>query len=110
MIYHITPRVDWEAAAGAEYYRGDSLQTEGFIHCSTRLQVVDVANHWFPGRHGLLLLTIDPGRLSSQVRYEDGGDGRLFPHVYGPIEIRAVIAVEDFSPRPDGQFEWLPKI
>ena len=110
MIYHIVSRADWEAALDSAEYRGDSLETEGFIHCSTRLQVVDVANHWFPGKHGLLLLTIDPGRLSSQVRYEDGGDGRLFPHVYGPIEIRAVIAVEDFSPRPDGQFEWLPKI
>jgi uncharacterized protein (DUF952 family) len=106
MIYHIVPRADWEAATGFEDYRGDSLEAEGFIHCSTKVQVLDVAKHWFPGRDDLLLLKIDPARLSAQVLYEDGGNGMLFPHVYGPIEKQAVVAVADFLRRLDGQFEW----
>ncbi len=106
MIYHIVSRADWENAAEAEVYRGDTLETEGFIHCSTREQLLYVANFWYPGQEDLLLLRIDPDRLSAQVKYEDGGDRRLFPHVYGPIEIRAVVGVVDFSPESDGRFLW----
>ena len=110
MIYHIVPKGDWEAVHDAEDYRGDSLETEGFIHCSTKEQLLGVANHWFPGRDDLLLLKIDPGKLSAQVRFEDGGDGQLFPHVYGLIEKYAVVAVEDFPLGLAGRFEQLPNI
>lgn len=110
MIYHIVPRVDWEAVLDAEDYRGDSLETEGFIHCSTLEQLLGVANHWFPGRDDLLLLKIDPSMLSAQIKYEDGGDGQLFPHVYGPIEKHAVVAVEDFPLGLDGCFERVPNL
>ena len=108
MIYHIVPRQEWETALGSTEYRGDSLESEGFIHCSTWAQLLGVANHWFPGRDDLLLLKIDPASLSAQVKYEDGGNGQLFPHVYGPIEKRAIVAVGDFPLGPDGRFEKLP--
>jgi len=110
VIYHIVPREDWQAFRDAEDYRGDSLETEGFIHCSTWAQLLEVANHWFPGRDDLLLLKIDPARLSAQVRCEDGGNGQLFPHVYGPIEKRAIVATKDFPLGPGGHFERLPNI
>lgn len=104
MIYHIISRSDWEAIAGGEFYRGDTLDTEGFIHCSTAGQVVDTANFLFRGREDLLLLEIDEARLSAEVRYEDAGDGRLFPHIYGPLEVAAVVRVVEFPPGPDGRF------
>ena len=110
MIYHIVPREDWEAVRDAEDYRGDSLETEGFIHCSTKEQLLGVANQWFPGRDDLLLLKVDPGKLSAQVKFEDGGNGQLFPHVYGLIEKHAVVAVEDFPLGLAGRFEQLPNI
>jgi len=110
MIYHIVPKEDWQAVLDAEDYRGDSLEAEGFIHCSTRDQLLDVANHWFPGRDDLLLMKIDPGLVSAQIKYEDGGDGQLFPHVYGPIEKHAVVAVEDFPLGSAGRFERLPNL
>ena len=104
MIYHILSGADWEAAAGGDFYRGDTLDTEGFIHCSTAEQVVDTANFLFRGREDLLLLEIDEARLSAEVRYEDAGDGRLFPHIYGPMEVAAVVRVVEFPPGPDGRF------
>lgn len=104
MIYHIVSKSDWEAAAGGEFYRGDTLDTEGFIHCSTAEQVVDTANFLFRGREDLLLLAIDEALLSAEVRYEDAGDGRLFPHIYGPLEVAAVVWVVEFPPGPDGRF------
>lgn len=105
MIYHIVSKTDWAEVGNSEVYRGDTLDTEGFIHCSTREQVLDTANFLFKGRHDLLLLKIDPEKLSAPLKYEDAGDRRLFPHIYGPMEVRAVVAVVDFPPGEDGMFE-----
>ena len=105
MIYHIVSKTDWQNAEYAEYYSGDTLDIEGFIHCSTIEQVIDTANFIFEGRTDLLILSIDPAKLSAEVKYEDGGDGRLFPHIYGPMETAAVLAVTAFPPNEDGTFE-----
>ena len=104
MIYHILSAADWEAVRRAEFYRGDTLETEGFIHCSDLDQVVGTADFLFSGRTDLLLLEIDPGLLASPLKYEDGGDGRLFPHIYGPLETGTVTRVIPFPPNPDGTF------
>jgi uncharacterized protein (DUF952 family) len=106
MIYHIVSKTDWETVRKSEFYQGDTLETEGFIHCSDAGQVVDVANFRFRGRTDLLLLEIDPAKLTQPLKYEDGGDGdgRLFPHVYGPIEVAAVLRVLAFPPSKDGNF------
>jgi uncharacterized protein (DUF952 family) len=70
MIYHITPRAAWEPARTRGEYRSDTLDTQGFIHCSTSRQVVAVANSYYPGQQGLVLLCIDENRLRSELRYE----------------------------------------
>ncbi|NTV63395.1 MAG: DUF952 domain-containing protein, partial [Oscillochloris sp.] len=88
--------------AGA--YAADSLTSEGFIHCSTREQVLATAARFFAGRRDLLLLAIDPARLSAELRYEEGDLGVRFPHLYGPLELGAVIAAHPFAPGPDGAF------
>lgn len=108
MIYHIISKADWEAARNIELYRGDTLETEGFIHCSDADQVADTANFLFGGRTDLLLLEIDPSALTKPLKYEDAGDGRLFPHVYGPVEVAAVTRIFPFPPGQDGRFT-LPK-
>ena len=105
MIYHIVSKSDWASMGDSPLYRGDTLDTEGFIHCSTLEQVLDTANYLFKGREDLALLQIDPEKLKSPLKYEDAGDGRLFPHIYGPMEVDAVVAVADFPPNPDGSFD-----
>ena len=105
-IYHITQQSAWNAAAGAAAYRGDILDREGFIHCSTRDQVGATANRYFRGAHGLALLEIDPEKLAVPLRYERAPEGGLFPHVYGPINREAVRQVLAFEPGPDGEFAF----
>ena len=78
-IYHITSRDAWQAAQYIGAYHGDTLESEGFIHTSTKVQVPRTANRFYRGRAGLILLTIEPSRLSSELRYEAAGDGDLFP-------------------------------
>lgn len=102
-IFHIVPGEAWQQARSEGLYRGDTLESEGFIHCSLARQVVAVANARFRGQQGLVLLEIDAARVRSEIRYE-GADGDLFPHIYGPLNTDAVVTVYDFSPDADGQF------
>jgi uncharacterized protein (DUF952 family) len=105
MIYHITPRADWDAALRAGRYTADSLASQGFIHCSTREQVIGVADAFYAGRSGLVLLCIDEGQLGAPLVYEnlEGGEA-LFPHLYGPLNLEAVVHVADFAPGAEGRF------
>lgn len=108
-IFHITQRQQWEVAQQQGIYHGASLEPEGFIHCSTLPQISKVANFFFAGQTGLVLLCIDGDRLHSQLRYDLVEDklaknSESFPHVYGPLNLDAIVQVLDFEPQPDGTF------
>lgn len=104
-IFHITTREDWERAAAEGSYRTATLPVEGFIHCSTRDQVIQVANFRFRGQRGLVLLAINTDRVKALIRYEDlAGEGQLFPHIYGELNIDAVAQVAEFEPGDEGYF------
>ena len=105
-IFHLTSRAAWIAAQASAGYFADSLAGQGFIHCSRLSQILRVANSFYAGQSGLVLLMIDPQRLTSELRWEPGADlaTELFPHVYGPVNLDAVLQVIDFEPGPDGIF------
>lgn len=115
LIYHIAPRDNWQAAHSEGMYRADSLAADGFIHCSTSRQVTRVANTLFRGQQELVLLVIDAARLQPELRWEppastaplpDGSEPtrELFPHLYGPLNLDAIVRVVDFEPGSDGRF------
>lgn len=106
-IVHICTRLDWEKADAAGEYRADSLETEGFIHCSRPEQVLGVVNRFYTDVPDLVLLWIDPNRLDSEIRWEPA-DGDVFPHLYGSLEVEAVVAVNDLIPDPDGVYRKVP--
>jgi uncharacterized protein (DUF952 family) len=109
-IYHITTRTDWDRAVTAGSYTASSLSHEGFIHASTRDQVVGTANFLFKAVDGLVLLCIQTQRLNVELRYELAtGTDQQFPHIYGPINLDAVTAVVDFGPDADSGTFQLPK-
>jgi len=95
-IFHIALAEHWEAAKAAGQYtestRGRTLAEEGFIHCSYTGQVSGVADYAFADvTTPLVLLTIDPARVAPEIKVEGG-----FPHIYGPLQLDAVIGVRDF--------------
>jgi glutathione S-transferase len=92
-LFHITPLADWQQARRAGLYRPASLEHEGFIHCSSSQdQLAGVLERFFAGQRDLLLLRIDAARVAAPVRYE-AADDDVFPHVYGPLNLDAVVEV-----------------
>lgn len=112
LIYHIATRADWERAERAGEYAtstiGRTLAEEGFIHASQATQVADIANMFYRGVPGdLVVLIIDPARLRAPVRYEHvPGSDAPFPHIYGPLNTDAVLAARPLAPAPDGTFSF----
>ena len=112
LIFHITTSSEWEAAQAAGKYVAPSLETEGFIHCSLPTQVTHVADWFYRDVSDLVLLSIDPGKLTSPLRWEPSADEFAgdFPHVYGPIALDAVRAVIPWSRGADGFTSQRPRV
>ena len=91
-IYHITTKLAWEFAVENEFYKADSLDTEGFIHCSTAEQVQGVLERYYKGVNNLIKLVIDTNKLTHKLVYENAPSiNQEFPHIYGVINIDAVV-------------------
>lgn len=101
MIFHIAERAYWDEATKSGTYRrstrGRSLEEEGFIHCADEHQVPGVAAAFFAGCSDLLLLVIDPAKVSAELRREQpAGTDQHFPHIYGPLNVDAVVEARPF--------------
>lgn len=90
MIYHLATEKDWDAALGRGTYKVASLSTEGFIHCSTKEQVMESARLHFGGDDRVIVLHIAEKPLKDFLKWEPSRAGDLFPHVYGPIPLEAI--------------------
>lgn len=115
MIYHITSASAWKNAQTQGVYEAPSLAAQGFIHLSESVeQTLRVANAIYTGQTGLVVLRVDPARLRAELRREPPDtsiparhyQGELFPHLYGPLNLDAVVGVIAFPPGPDGAFTW----
>ena len=108
MLVHICAADEWHVSKGRGEHRPDSLEAVGFVHLSTPEQVHLPANRLYAGRTDLLLLEIDPARLTAPVRWEPGvptdPESMRFPHLYGPLPVAAVTSVTPYRPGPDGSF------
>ena len=91
-IFHITDKSTWRDAKHGSLYEGGTLSIDGFIHCCFLEQIEGVLLNWFKGKRDLVILEIDPEILLSPIRYENLEGGlEEFPHVYGPINLDAVV-------------------
>ena len=107
ILLHIAEKGAWIAAQESGQYRPKSLAAEGFIHCSLPEQVVSVADTFYRGQTGLVLLVIDPARVPAEIRFEEcKQSGQEFPHIYGSLPVAAVDRVLEFEPGPDSRFTW----
>jgi uncharacterized protein len=117
MIYHIVAERDFRSCEDGEQYLPSGFATDGFVHCALEASVLPVANDFYGGATGtLLLLRIDPAKLRAPTRYEAASpspaagtshldSSAVFPHVYGPIDFAAVDAIGILTKGRHG-FQW----
>jgi uncharacterized protein (DUF952 family) len=113
VLFHIAFAADWDAALAAGEYRmstrGRTLEDEGFIHCSaSAAQGAEVAARFYDDVDApLVVLTIDPARVSSEIRFETAPDTReAFPHIYGPLPTAAVTGVDPLLRDETARYIW----
>lgn len=108
-IFHMALPEDWAAAFTTGEYtmstRGRTLDEEGFIHASTFEQTEATANRFYADVDQLVLLRIDPAKVPHEIRWEPPAPGvdDLFPHIYGPLPIGAVVRSDFWTRTDDGE-------
>lgn len=104
LIFHVCTRQSWNAAEPSGRYRGSADDDrDGFIHFSTGEQVeASVAKHR-AGQEGLVILGVAAEALGPALKWERSRGGQLFPHLYGPLPVEAVVFVRDLPLGPDGR-------
>ncbi len=94
-IYHIvTPEV-WEKFKDENEYEAESLTTEGFIHCSFAGQLAGVLERYYTGADKVLILTIEPEKLISELINEPSTNNEIYPHIYGKINKSAIVEIKE---------------
>lgn len=88
-------------------YAPPNLQQEGFIHCSSREELLESAALHFPDDDELVVLAIVEKRVKHILRWEPGRAEKLFPHLYGPVPIDAVETTYSLLRLPNGTWEWI---
>lgn len=102
--FHLTPEEVWNAQHAVAAYLPEAYPRDGFIHCTDgEANVLAVGNAFYrDDARPYVALVLDQNRLSVPVRYED--DARIYPHIYGPLNREAVVAVRRVVRAPDGTF------
>ena len=91
MVYHLITPKEWETAKNQPSYAAESLALEGFIHCSTAIQVAKTANNYFKSQPEMLVLHIKEDNLAAAILRYEANSYDVFPHIYGHIVREAIV-------------------
>ena len=95
LIYHVTLPANWAKYQDRPSYQTESLQTEGFIHCSYLNQLPGVLRRYYSRAERVVILTIETEKLRSKLIAETSTGGEAFPHIYGRLNHNAIVSVEE---------------
>lgn len=107
-IYIMLPIIDYESALSQGYYRPPSVEEVGFIHASPPNQLTRIANKYYFDKKDVRLLHIDPKLVRSEIRWEPATGG-LYPHIYGPLNLDAIVKITRVQLDSDGKYRIDPK-
>jgi uncharacterized protein (DUF952 family) len=104
LIFKIVDAEAWRAAEAAGVFSGAPVDlADGYIHFSTAEQAPETAAKWFAGRDDLVLAAIDADALGPALRWESSRGGALFPHLYAPLPLTAVVWARPLPRDADGR-------
>ncbi len=109
-LYHLTLAEDWRQAKRQAYYpwstRGLTLEQVGFVHASWLHQVAATYQRFYADAADVVLLALDPRAIATAgvpIRQEPAPDtGEMFPHLYGPLPMGAVVLADAYPGDPCG--------
>jgi uncharacterized protein (DUF952 family) len=104
LVFKIVATDEWRAAEAAGTFPGAAVdRADGYIHLSTAAQAPETAAKWFAGRADLTLVAVDAKALHPDLRWEPSRGGALFPHLYAPLPMSAVVWSRPLPLGPDGR-------
>jgi uncharacterized protein (DUF952 family) len=107
VVYKIVTVANWRAAQEAGVFLGAGVDlSDRFIHFSTAAQVEETARRHYAGVTDLLLVAVDVAKLGPALKWEPSRGGELFPHLYGPLPMDAVMRADPLPPTADGQHDF----
>ena len=109
ILYKICPAPLWRAAERDGRFRGSEVDLrDGFIHFSTAAQVAETAAKHFAGQRDLVLVRVDASALGDRLKWEPARGGALFPHLYGDLDLTAVMQVAPLPLGRNGRHQFPP--
>ena len=107
LIFKIVASGEWLAAKSAGAFAGAAVdRADGYIHFSTAAQAPETAAKWFAGREDLTLVAVDAEALGADLKWEPSRGGALFPHLYAPLPMSAVLWSRPLPLGPDGRHDF----
>ena len=98
VIYKICSKAVWESIRHSGEWEGSvDDQRDGFIHFSDAKQVAGTIQRHFASQSDLVVLSVDSRQLGGNLKWEPSRGGDVFPHLYGPLPITAVVDVRDWQ-------------
>ncbi|HEY1943593.1 MAG TPA: DUF952 domain-containing protein [Roseiarcus sp.] len=107
LIFKILGADEWRAAEAAGVFVGSAVdRADGYIHFSTAEQAAETAAKWFAGRDDVVLAAVDADGLGPALRWEPSRGGALFPHLYAPLALAAVVWARALPLGEDGRHQF----
>lgn len=105
LILHCLKKSTWNSVKYSHFYGTDYIESEGFIHCSDIGTFHRVAPNFLDIAEPLVLLCIDTTKVQPEIKWEDGDNcGTAYPHIYGLLNLDAVVNVLPFLKDENGEF------
>ncbi|MGK2948325.1 MAG: DUF952 domain-containing protein [Acidimicrobiales bacterium] len=92
-VFHLTTAAEWAAAQAPGELRPPSLSAEGFVHCSTSVQLAGTIDRHFAEAGELVLLRLDLERMGEELVWEEARPGEVYPHLYRAVAVADVAEV-----------------
>ncbi len=103
-IYKVLSRADLAEAKARGRFDGSAADIkDGFIHFSAADQLEGTLAKHFAGRDDIVLLAVDSECLGERLQWEPSREGTLFPHLYGPLRLDALLWEEPLHLGSDGR-------
>lgn len=102
-IYLLSSEQEYSHAFKQGFLIRASIESEGFIHASPRNQLTRVANKYYRETLKPLILVVDKSKISAEVKWEPAA-GSLYPHIYGPLNVDAIIEKQEIALNENGEY------